>query len=50
MKKDFNFNESIAACKRIGIKGIQLWNVGGIFDPENLTIDKKTITGKNKGK
>ncbi len=39
LKKDFN--ESISACKRIGVKGIQLWNIGGIFDPENLTIDKK---------
>jgi sugar phosphate isomerase/epimerase len=39
LKKDFN--ESINACKRIGVKGVQLWNVGGIFDPKNLTIDKK---------
>jgi len=42
LKKDFNFNESIKACKRIGVKGVQLWNVSGIFDPKNLTIDKKS--------
>lgn len=49
LKKYFNFNESIKACKRIGVKGVQLWNVSGIFDPKNLTIDKKKqLLGKIK--
>lgn len=44
-----NFSESIAICNKIGVEGIQLWNVGGIFDPSNLTVDTTNhLLGKMK--
>jgi sugar phosphate isomerase/epimerase len=36
-----SLEESLKKAAQIGIKGIQLWNVGGELDPRNMSKDKK---------
>lgn len=31
--------ESLAKAQRIGVEGVQLWNVGGALDPDSLSAD-----------
>lgn len=36
-----SLEESLEKAAQIGIKGIQLWNVGGELDPRNMSKDKR---------
>ncbi|GAH51250.1 unnamed protein product, partial [marine sediment metagenome] len=33
--------ESLKKAAEIGLKGVQLWNVGGELDPQNISKDER---------